>query len=142
MARQIPINFRLVGDEARSLQAWSSEEYRRPSEQVHYIIRRALESAGYLQPTRPSPVRFNRNRRPPKMTTNTTSIEIARILLEYEMMRHLVENNTESPPPSALRSFEEDSRKLMKQGIILQRWQVIIGLIACITGGVWALFQL
>ena len=50
------------------------------------------------------------------------------------------------PQTPVARSFEEDNRKQMRQGIILQRWQIIIGMIgivfSCVTGVGWALFQL
>ena len=39
---QVVISFRLVGDEAKALRAWSTRELRKPTDQVRYLVRREL----------------------------------------------------------------------------------------------------
>lgn len=44
------INFRLMGDEAKALRKLAGKEFRRPAEQVMFLLRRKLEQEGYLTP--------------------------------------------------------------------------------------------
>jgi len=45
---EILIHFRLVGNEARALQALAAQEARKPREQVRYILRQELARRGLL----------------------------------------------------------------------------------------------
>ena len=48
MEDEVVIRFRLVGDEARALRVWSTEQVRRPRDQLLHILRKELMRQGYL----------------------------------------------------------------------------------------------
>ena len=48
---EVLIRFRLVGDEARALIAWSTRELRSPRDQLRWLLRNELEQRGLITPT-------------------------------------------------------------------------------------------